>query len=619
MTERKLMTNLPELLAAQAALTPDAVAVVVGEQEIGFRELDERADRLARRLTRRGAGPDVLVGLYVGRSLDMIVALLAVLKSGAAYLPLETAWPTERLAQILGDARPPLVLTQEALAAEIPECGAVTVCVDTPEEPGDETPREADAENLAYVIYTSGSTGRPKGVMIDHRALSERVVAKADLYGLAPGDRVLQFTGLGFDAAADEIYPTLISGAALVVHSNPSWTSPLELLDECERRGVTGVMLPPVYFRLLVETLALTGRSMSWMRLFITGGESIPVDRLVEWARLAGSEHRFFYAYGPTETTIAATMYEAPMDPARLAKLERVPIGRALPRTGTHVLDAELEPVQAGTVGELWVTGAGLARGYVGDAALTAERFVPSPYGRGERMYRTGDLARVTPGGDLEFAGRVDDQVKIRGYRVDLGEVETVLATHPDLAQVVVTATDGRLAAYCVPRLDGEQRHAPPDPRELRRFAGGKLPDYMVPSAFVWLEALPLTSGGKVDRAALPEPREDATLTGSAPGTPIEQFLSEIWCDLLERDSIGTSEDFFEAGGNSLLANQVVARVRDRLGIELPLSSLFRVPTIAALAAVITPLALDDELLDLLDELEAMPEDAALAEAEGQQ
>lgn len=604
------MTNLPELVAAQAARTPDAVAVVVGDQEIGYRDLEERSGLLARRLAGAGAGPETVVGLYVERSLDMIVALLAILKAGAAYLPLETGLPAERLALILGDARPRLVLTQKALAGRIP---AETLCLE--DEPGPlSEPVPASGANLAYVIYTSGSTGRPKGVMIDHRALCERVLAKAGSYGFGPGQRVLQFTGIGFDAAADEIYPTLVSGAALVVHPNPSWTSPPELLAECEERGVTGVMLPPVYLRLLVETLEATGRSMPWMRHFITGGESIPVERLVAWARLTGPNHRFFYAYGPTETTIAATMYEAPMDPSALRKLDRVPIGLPLPGTGAHVLDEELNPVGGGSVGELWITGSGLARGYAGDPALTAERFLPSPYGFGERMYRTGDLARVSPGGDLEFAGRVDDQVKIRGYRVDLGEVEAALAVHPGLAQVVVTAADGRLAAYCVPA-----GLPAPGPGELRAFASAKLPGYMVPSAFVTLEALPLTTGGKIDRAALPQPREERELIGGEPATPIERLLAEIWCELLQRDRLGAGEDFFEAGGNSLLANQVVARIRDRLGVEVPLGELFRAPTIGGLADVVAPLALDGDLLELLADLESMPEDDALArlDAEG--
>lgn len=611
---------LPELMSAVAARTPDAVAVVVGHRELSYRELDDRAGRLGRHLVDCGVGPDVVVGLHLERSIDMVVGLLAILKAGGAYLPLDTGLPAERMAMILDSARPRLVLTREALADRLAGCRAATVYVDHDRADvaaGGRETRSGGAcpGNLAYVIYTSGSTGVPKGIMIDHRALRDRILAKAAAYEFGGDDRVLQFTSLSFDAAADEIYPTLVSGAALVVHPNPSWTSPPELLAGCAHLGVTGVMLPPVYLQLLVDAMTEAGLSAPWLRVFITGGESIPVERLAAWARLVPHRPRFFYAYGPTETTIAATLYEAPMDPVEIERLARVPIGRAMPNTGIHVLDDRLRPVAPGQVGELWITGSGLARGYLGDPALTAERFAPSPFCAepGARMYRTGDLARETGTGELEFHGRVDDQVKIRGHRVDLGDVEAALTGHPDLGSVLV-CHDGRLVAYCVPVT-----RTRPTPREIREFARRKLPDYMIPSAIVILDAFPLAPGGKIDRAALPKPREEdaARPTAEHRSSPVEVLLSEIWCDLLRRDRVDVGENFFDAGGDSLLANQVVSRVRDAVGVELPLRSLFEAPTLAGLADVVTSLSMSDggseDLLELLADLERTPDDEAVA------
>lgn len=610
------MSGVLELFAEQVARTPDAEAVVLGQERMTYRELDRRSDRLARYLHGRGAGPDEVVGLYLERSAGMITALLAVLKSGAAYLPLDPGLPAERLARIVERAAPRLVLTQRSLAGLLP-AGTATVTEDDDAAvaacPAQAPDTGLHPHNLAYVIFTSGSTGTPKGIMIDHRALGDRAAAKTELYGFGPGDRVLQFTSLAFDAAAAEIYPALLSGATLVVHPRPQWTSPRELLDDCRRLGISSVMLPPVFLQLLVEELEASGERIPWLRHFVTGGESIPVGRLAAWARLNPHRPHFVYAYGPTETTVAATLYLPPMDPDLIGRLERVPIGSPLPGTGVHVLDDALRPVPAGEVGELWITGTGLARGYLGQPALTAESFVPSPFGPpGSRMYRTGDLARQTAGGALEFAGRVDDQVKIRGYRIDPGDIAAALALHPELGPSVVVPYDGRLAAYCVPR--GGVR---PGARELREFLAAKLPEYMVPSHFVVLDALPLMPGGKVDLKALPDPQEALPdpAPGAAPVSPVEQLLAEIWCELLRRDSVGTDEDFFAAGGDSLLANQVVARVRDTLGIAVPLQTVFRAPTLGGLAAEVTEAAAADtaaaEMLALLSDIGSMSDEEA--------
>lgn len=374
-------------------------------------------------------------------------------------------------------------------------------------------------------------------------------------------------------------------------------------------------MLPPVYLQLLIDSLSASGRTVPWLRCFITGGESIPVERLAAWARLVPHRPRFVYAYGPTETTIAATLYLPSMDPAEIEKLAKVPIGSPLPNTGVQVLDEHLDPVPAGQVGELWITGTGLARGYLGEAALTAERFVPCPFGDrpGARMYRTGDLARMTAGGELEFVGRLDSQVKIRGHRVDASDVEAALGEHPGLGPVVVVAREGRLAAYCVPAPG-----ARPTARELHRFVGQKLPDYMIPSSFTLMDALPLSTGGKIDLRALPDPAEAARQDDAEQRwalSPIELELDGIWSELLQRDRVGVDENFFEAGGDSLLASRMVARVRGNLGVELPLRAVFETPTIAALAQEVTRLSVaqqpDAELLRLLGDLEGLPDQDA--------
>jgi amino acid adenylation domain-containing protein len=614
------MDTVVELLAAQAGRTPDAVALACGDEQLTYRQLEERTNQLGHHLRDRGVGPDVVVGLHLERSADLIVGLLGILKAGGAYLPLEPGTPPDRLALILASARPPVVVTRQAAADEVTGAGAVPVGLDTDRDAiatarRDPVREQVDPGTLAYVIYTSGSTGVPKGIMIDHRALRDRVVAKTEVYGFGPGDRVLQFTSLGFDAAAAEIYPTLLAGATLVVHPDPSWTSPPELMTECERLGITGLMLPPVYLQLLVDALTASGRSIPWLRCLITGGESIPVARLAAWARLTPHGPRVVYAYGPTETTIAATLYLPPTDPELIERLTKVPIGRPLPGTGAYVLDEELRPVGDGEVGELWITGSGLARGYVGDPALTARLFRPSPFGTdaGARMYRTGDLVRRTDRGELEFLGRADTQVKVRGFRVDLGEVETALAAHPGLGPVVAVADRDRLVAYCVPR-DGVR----PAPRELHGFLGRRLPDYMIPSVFVLLDALPLLPGGKVDLRALPAARAAAEPEpeGGEPGSPMEVLLAEIWCELLDRDRIGLDEEFFEIGGNSLLAVQTVARLREQLGIEVPLRVLFSASTVGALADELTELCADvagADLAGLLTEVERMSEADALA------
>jgi amino acid adenylation domain-containing protein len=614
-----------DLLAARTARHPDATAVSCDDERLTYAELDERTSQLGWYLAGLGAGPDVVVGLLVERSVNMIVGLLGILKAGGAYLPLDTGLPPERLALILADARPRVIVTQHARADSVAGAGAVIVSLDRDRAriaaaPAPGSGRPARPGSLAYVIYTSGSTGVPKGIMISHESLRDRVVAKTELYGFGPDDHVLQFSGLSFDAALAEIFPALLAGAALVVHPRPAWTSVPELLAECERRGVTAMMLSPVYTQLLVDELSRAPRPLPWLHYFITGGENLPVERLAALARLLPHRPRFVYAYGPTETTIAATLYIPPLDPAQIERLAKVPIGEPMPGTGVHLLDEQLRPVAAGQVGELWITGTGLARGYLGSPALTAERFLPCPFGgaAGARMYRTGDLARLTPAGDLEFAGRVDTQVKIRGFRVELADVENAIAQHPAVSHVAAVSHEGRLVAYCVPGTGPA-----PAVGELREFARAKLPEYMVPSVIMLLEAMPLMPGGKIDLGALPPPRADEPAAAAAgePGSPVARLLTEIWSGLLRREHIGPDENFFDVGGDSLLANQVISRVRTQLGVELPLRTLFQAPTISELASAVTVaiVAADEasDMLDLLADLEQAPDGEAGSDPDG--
>ncbi|HYH79051.1 MAG TPA: amino acid adenylation domain-containing protein, partial [Longimicrobium sp.] len=605
--------------AAQAARTPDAPALAADAETVSYAELDARANRLAHHLVSLGVRPEARVGVCLERGPELIVALLAVLKAGAAYLPLDPAYPDERLEQMLEDAGATVLVGQGARRLGGPRLARVRVDADRaaiaahpPTDPG----VAVEGGNLAYVIYTSGSTGRPKGTMITHAALANHTASAAAAYGVEAGDRMLQFASASFDASAEEIYPTLARGACLVLR--PEWAtgSAADFFRFCREARLTLLDLPTAFWHTLAAAIAAgEGALPECVRLLIIGGERALPERVAQWSAGVGSTCILVNTYGPTEATIVATRHVVkPED----AGAREVPIGRAIHGATARVLDGALQPVPAGVPGELFVGGAGVARGYLGRPALTAERFVPDPFSTvpGARMYATGDLARVRGDGALEFAGRIDPQVKVRGYRIEPGEVEAALREHPDVADAAVAAPERapgerRLVAWVVPH----RAPAPPQ-RELREFLGELLPAHMVPASILFVRELPLTPSGKLDRRALlamESPAAAADEAYVAPATPLETLLAEVWASVLGRERVGVRDSFFELGGDSIGAMQVVARAR-KAGLVVEPRLLFAHPTIARLAAALgsvpdpEPIALDPSTVRTLQpDAEAAP------------
>ncbi|WP_328692161.1 non-ribosomal peptide synthase/polyketide synthase [Streptomyces caniferus] len=575
---------VPQLIEAQAAGAPGAPAVVCGAETVSYAELNARANRLAHLLIGRGAGPESVVALMVPRSVDMIVAVLAVLKSGAAYLPVDSAYPADRIGYLLDDARPSLVLTTTEAVGSLPDsperarivldaADTVAALAGSPEADPVDADRTAPltARTPAYVIYTSGSTGRPKGVVVEHRGIPNLVQARIEPYAMGPGSRVLQFASLSFDAAMSEICTPLSAGACLVLGPADMLDQVAELPDLIRAHGVTHATLPPAVLS------RLSPDSLPSIRTLTIAGEAAQPGLVSQWA----PGRRMFNAYGPTETTVSCTM-AGPL-PAE----DGVPsIGRPLPNTLTYVLDDGLRPVDAGTAGELYVAGAGVARGYLGRAALTGERFVADPFGpAGTRMYRTGDVVRHRPDGTLEFVGRADDQVKIRGYRIELGEVQEALLSCPGVGEAVAVVREDepghqRLAGYLTP-VPG----AGLDTAGLRARLAESLPAYLVPSVLVVLDRIPLTVNGKVDRAALPAPAATAAapVATRGPRGRREEILCRVIAEVLALPQVGVDDNFFALGGDSISALQVASRAR-QAGLALAPRDVFRHQTVAELA-----------------------------------
>jgi len=566
------------LFEAQVCRFGSEPALVYEDQSLSYDALNQRANQLGHYLRQRGVGPEVRVGLLLERSLDMVVSLLGVLKAGGAYVPLDPNYPEERLQMIVADAGLKLVLTQESSRDKLKAVGLAELCLDEERDAiascrTDNPDSGVEPENVAYIIHTSGSTGRPKGVMIQHRGLCNMSAAQMQTFFVAPGDRVLQFASINFDASIFEIAMALSAGAVLYIASREAQQSAAVLFKQLRENRITNVTLPP--------SVLATWRTedLPDLKTIIVAGEACSAKVVANWA----PGRRFFNAYGPTEATVWSSV-------AICTDTEVKPnIGRPIANTEIHILDSNLEPVATDEVGDLYIGGVGLARGYFHAPSLSAEKFIPNPFAQlpGERLYRTGDLARRLPDGQIDFVGRSDQQIKLRGFRIELGDIEAALMQHPSVQETVVTLDERqqdapRLVGYVVlkslPRISSS---------DLRGFLKLKLPGYMVPSVFVEMSSLPTTPNGKIDRRALPAVapvRTDLAAPFVAPRNPLEQIVARIWIDLLGLDRVGIHDDLLELGAHSLMFTRAAARLRDQFNVEIPLWCFFDSPTVAHVA-----------------------------------
>nr|VFJ54372.1 MAG: amino acid adenylation domain-containing protein [Candidatus Kentron sp. FW] len=590
-----------ELFEEQAAKTPDAVAVVFENEEISYGELNARANRLAHRLRKLGIGPEVLVGLFVERSVEMVAGLLAILKAGGAYVPLDPEYPVERLAFMAEDADLKVLLCHGATRERLPECAARILDMDAEAEAiaGESfgNPAQlAGPDNLAYVIYTSGSTGKPKGVMVEHKSVGNLIAWHCENFAITPEDRCTQVASLSFDAAVWEIWPVLITGGALyVVPSRRIIAADASAIKDwmLSREITVGFLPTPLAQTVVSEKWPISGQ----LRFLLTGGDQFKFP-------ISGDlPFQVINNYGPTENTVVTT--SGVIEP----ETSLPPIGRPISNTRTYILNERMSPVPIGVAGELHIGGAGVARGYLNRPDLTFDKFIPDPFSDEPeaRLYRTGDLCRWLPDGNIEFLGRIDTQVKIRGFRIECGEVENALLSHPDVREAVVDArgegAEKQLVAWVVGTDDtvratdvGATGRSPvqggrsPVRDELRTYLRGMLPDWMVPSAFVFVDTLPLTPSGKIDRRALsaPEASDSPGTEYIPPISPTEELLAQLWAVVLKRESIGRFDNFFDLGGHSLLATQLISRIRDGFDVELPVRTVFEHPELSALAEAIS-------------------------------
>ena len=574
------------LFEAQAERTPDTFAVIYEQERLTYQQLNRKANQLAHYLQKFGVGRGVLVGLCVERSVEMIVGILGVMKAGGAYVPLDPSYPFERICSMLEDAKPPVLLTQERLIDELPSYQGQAVFLDSDwpsiaKQPEEAPASNARAEDLAYVIYTSGSTGKPKGVMVPHRGVCNSSDFYARVINLPPGSRMLQLTSIGFDMSVFDIVPALISGLTLcLADQDPPLGA--ELLRVLQQQEIEVISFPPS----MLATIPVS--DLPKLRFIGVAGEAVSAELIALWS----PGRRFYNAFGPAEGSIwvSGTFLDGSREPH---------IGRPIDNIKLYLLDSQWRPVPIGVPGELCIGGVGVTWGYLRQPDVTAEKYIPDQFSDspGARLYRTGDLARYLPNGELDFLGRIDHQVKIRGFRIELGEVEAVLGRHPAVREVVVIVRedspgDRRLVAYLVP-----QPGQAPGISELHGYLKKKLPDNMVPSAFVLMEALPLSPNGKIDRRALPAPdvtRPELEAPFVAPRGHIEETLAKIWADVLKLKQVGIHDNFFELGGHSLIATQVVSRLRDTLQVELSLPRFFEAPTIVKLAKVIEQVREDE-------------------------
>jgi amino acid adenylation domain-containing protein len=567
----------------QATLTPDAVALVSAGRRLTFRELDQISNQLAHHLLHVGVGPEILTGIAIERSVEMMVGLLAILKTGGAYVPIDPSFPAQRISLMIEDSQAPVILVTEHTKARLPQTTSRIVSVDgdageVAKNPVDPLPASSvNEKNLAYVIYTSGSTGKPKGVMIEHRNVLNFFAGMDEVIAPDPGIW-LAVTSISFDISVLELFWTLARGFQIVLHGNEgTQTIPAEIRN----LGVTHMQCTPSLAQMIAvhpDGLTALGR----LKKLLLGGEALPLSFARRLRQVfQGELHNM---YGPTETTIWSTTSLIGKDPSSIS------IGKPILNTQVYVLDSMLQPVAPGEAGDLFIGGEGVVRGYWQRPELTAERFLDDPFLPGNRIYRTGDLARFLPGGSLEFLGRADFQVKLRGFRIEIGEIETVLESQENVAQAVVAACefksrgkteDKRLVAYVVPKAGADLEIA-----DLRTALAAALPEYMVPSNFVVLDAFPLTANGKIDRHALPLPAaEEPELVTELPRTELEQKIAHAWKEALGVEQVGLHRNFFDLGAHSLMVAEVHMQLQHTLGREISLVDLFQFPTVSALAA----------------------------------
>jgi amino acid adenylation domain-containing protein len=577
--------SLHQFIEEQVERTPDAPALVYESQQLTYRELNARANQLAHHLRKLGVGPDVLVGICAERSVEMVVGLLGIMKAGGAYVPLDPDYPLDRLAVMMEDARPPVLLTQEHLLRRLPEQRLPVLCLDRDwpiiaRESAANPALVTTGKSLAYAIYTSGSTGKPKGVPNVHEGIVNRLLWMQDAYQLAASDRVLQKTPYSFDVSVWEFFWPLMTGACLVVARPGGHKDPAYLVETIAGQKITAMHFVPSMLQIFLQAEGVE-HCRSLKKVFCSG-EALTVDIQQRFFERLGAE--LHNLYGPTEAAVDVTYWACRPD----VKRNVVPIGRPIANTQIYLLDKSLRPVPIGVAGELHIGGVNLARGYLHRPDLTAEKFIPDPFSRepGARLYKTGDLARFLPDGNIEYLGRMDHQVKLRGFRIELGEIEAVLKTHVTVRDCVVVARedrpgDKRLVAYLVAAAGQTLTVG-----DLRSYLKDRLPEYMVPSAFLVLDKMPLSANGKLDRKALPAPDTIGTSSQAyvEPRTPTEEIVAGIWAEILRRKRVGVEDDFFDLGGHSLLATQVIARIRRTFEMDLALRAIFEAPTVAGLA-----------------------------------
>lgn len=616
--------TIHSLFESRALATPDAVALIFENQQLSYGELNARANQLAHHLVAQGIDRETPVGISLERSPEMIIGLLAILKAGGIYLPLDPAYPSERLSFMMKDAGIKLLLTQSSLLATLPANQTTHILVDDDlpcikQYPNHNLSRTVGPDNLAYVIYTSGSTGKPKGVPIHQRALVNYIAGTADFFGISAEDRVLQFSTISFDTAAEEIFTTLTSGATLVLRTDAMLATVAIFFDHCRSLAISKLILPTTFWHEITTQLA--EEKLSWPKkitLVVIGGEQASNEKLDVWLKHVPKDVVLINAYGPTETTIAATMAYLHRPDQNTAN-SRITIGKPVQNNQAYILDQNLQPVPVGIPGELYIGGLGLSRGYLNRPDLTMDRFINNPFSSDitSRLYKTGDRARYLPDGNIEYLGRFDHQIKLRGFRIELGEIENLLQRQAGVRNAIVIVREDQpgspyLAAYIIP---GDMT---PQPHALQNALKNKLPSYMVPNFYIMLNAWPLTPSGKLDHKALPaleRNRSHSDDDSIAFRTPYEKRIAQIWSEAMALENIGIHDNFFELGGHSLLAMRIITHINHTFDTQLPLRDFFESPTIAGLAQTLLinkSRALQEATLDtLLDQLKNLTETEA--------